>query len=561
MRHKTVDQMSKDELVQLARYDSIVRNNGFDPETERNMSMQDAMDLPSAAIMIPRVLTQFVQEGVEPMLVGTSLLQRIEYQPGMQTVFPAIDTLSAREVGDGMALPVFNIHMAGGQSMGLTVKRHGLALRVNNRFVEQSTWPWMQYWMRLAGYALARHKEERIFGFINSLGAVAFDNAVAARKSNADSAGYKQPVLGHTTGRNLKGQYNGSTTMDDIFDMYAMILLQGYIPDTILMHPMSFLMWVKDPVMREFALAAGGGSFFGQFTGQVGKAYQGQYNWNGLGQGLGQTGQYSNGQLVGGQQATVEGLPQKQTTAPVIPGYMGIPFRIVVSPFVYFNPENKTTTFTMFDSKSLGCLIVDKDPHVISWDEPQYSIHNVGIEEAYGFAVVNEGQGIAVAKNVRVRSNEFVLPARAMFDIASSSTFEGEMFAAMAKASATTRPMSTRGKHLELRLPQRSEGRRLRPSVPFSFFVEGYRTYAERHCYVEIDRAAKLHRAVGLSEPGEGPPVSVRRILPLPPAAPFSRRTGARQPACDSPRPFGWALAGCDRAGGDPDPEFRLEPG
>ena len=30
-----------------------------------------------------------------------------------------------------------------------------------------------------------------------------------------------------------------------------------------------------------------------------------------------------------------------------------------------------------------------------SWDEPQYSIHNLGIEESYGFGVLNEGQAIA----------------------------------------------------------------------------------------------------------------------------------------------------------------------
>ena len=44
--------------------------------------------------------------------------------------------------------------------------------------------------------------------------------------------------------------------------MYAQIVMQGYIPDTMLVHPMTWLMWVKDPVLREFAIQAGGGSFF-----------------------------------------------------------------------------------------------------------------------------------------------------------------------------------------------------------------------------------------------------------------------------------------------------------
>src|SRR5271156_6749564 len=55
-------------------------------------------------------------------------------------------------------------------------------------------------------------------------------------------------------------------------------------------------------------------------------------------------------------------------------------------------------------------LIVDEKPHVKSWDEPQYSIQNLGIEESYGFGVLNEGQAIAVAKNVKVRQNEMSTP-------------------------------------------------------------------------------------------------------------------------------------------------------
>ena len=51
-----------------------------------------------------------------------------------------------------------------------------------------------------------------------------------------------------------------------------------------------------------------------------------------------------------------------------------------------------------------------RSPHVKSWDEPQYSIQNLGIEETYGFGVLNEGQAIAVAKNVKVRQNEESTP-------------------------------------------------------------------------------------------------------------------------------------------------------
>jgi len=410
--------LTEDELnTQISRFDSIFRYNGYDPETKKSVQMSDAMDLPSAAFLIPRVLTTFMQEGLEPMLVGSSLLQRIQYVPGMQTVFPAIDVLTAREVGDGMSLPIFNINVGGGQTFGVHVSRHGLALRISERFIQASTYPWIQYWMRLAGNALARHKEEYIFSYVSAIGTSVFNNSATARAS----ASTMQPIKGVTTGRNLKGTYNGSITMDDIFDLYAQILSQGFIPDTMLVHPMTWLMWVKDPVLREFAIQAGGGSFFAQYTGNAAAQANAFFNFKGLGAGVGQTGQYTAGVLGAGQTSTAQGLPQNQTSGPVLSNYLGLPFRILVSPFVRFDPITRVSDLMMFNSSNLGALIVDEDPHVNSWNEPQYNIRNMGIEETYGLAMLNEGQAVATALNISAKPNEVVLPARSFLDISATS--------------------------------------------------------------------------------------------------------------------------------------------
>ena len=111
-------------------------------------------------------------------------------------------------------------------------------------------------------------------------------------------------------------------------------------------------------------------------------------------------------------------------SAPVLPNYLGLPFRILVSPFVNFDPENKLTDIMMFESGKLGALIVNEDPHVKSWEDGQYSIQNMAIEEEYGFGILHEAQAIGVAKNIKIRPNEFVMPARTVFNLSeSSSTF------------------------------------------------------------------------------------------------------------------------------------------
>jgi hypothetical protein len=82
-----------------------------------------------------------------------------------------------------------------------------------------------------------------------------------------------------------------------------------------------------------------------------------------------------------------------------------------------FDVATKTTDIIMFNSRNLGALIVDERPHVKSWDEPQYSIQNLGIEESYGFGVLNEGQAIAVAKKIKIRQNEMSTPGALIISI------------------------------------------------------------------------------------------------------------------------------------------------
>ena len=118
-------------------------------------------------------------------------------------------------------------------------------------------------------------------------------------------------------------------------------------------------------------------------------------------------------------------------SAPQLPNYLGLPFRILVSPFVNFDPENRVTDIMMFNSRNLGALIVDEDPHVKSWEDGQYNIMNMSIEETYGFGILNEGQAIAVAKNVKIRPNEFVMPAR----MTACSTYQVSSSCGQANAS------------------------------------------------------------------------------------------------------------------------------
>jgi hypothetical protein len=49
-------------------------------------------------------------------------------------------------------------------------------------------------------------------------------------------------------------------------------------------------------------------------------------------------------------------------------------------------------------SKNLGALIVREDRHVHRWEDGQYNMNHMSIEETYGFGILNEGQAIAIAR-------------------------------------------------------------------------------------------------------------------------------------------------------------------
>ena len=88
-------------------------------------------------------------------------------------------------------------------------------------------------------------------------------------------------------------------------------------------------------------------------------------------------------------QIGTKGNYNQMNSAPQLPSYLGLPFKILVSPFVNFNPETRTTDILMFNSRNLGALIVAEDPHVKTRSrhpaEPQTPRAYAGLE-AEGFA-------------------------------------------------------------------------------------------------------------------------------------------------------------------------------
>lgn len=370
------------------------------------INMEDAVALPNASIVIPHVMTQFVKEGIEPMLIGTRLLTRVQFQPGLQIQFPAIGSLYAEDVAPGQSLPEFAPDMGGHVTNEIKVGKSGLALKIFDEVVRFSQYNLVAFWLRLAGQALARHKEKKIFNFISAIGTTAFDNSSLANRANSVTGRY-------TSGRNQDGSLNGAMTMDDVFEMYTLGLQQGFIMDTILVHPLTWLMWLRDPVLRTFQLQYGGGAWWNMWQGDP-KNRNDLAAFPPLGEGTGQHVNPPSDAADAPTATAIEEWDQRLTSKPNPPSYLGLSFNIIPSPFVNFNVTNNTADVIMFNSQNLGALIVDEDPRVLEWTQPDLGLRKMQIAERYGLAILNEGQGIVVGRSIKVTRNyvadESVMP-------------------------------------------------------------------------------------------------------------------------------------------------------
>ena len=386
-------------------------NNGRLPSDPKiRVSIKDAISTPNALMWLPKVIQQIVREAVEPLLVGTRLLQRVEYHAGQTITFPAVGALEAADIAEGQAYPEKQLSM-GGATVTATIGKSGVMVKITQEMIRWSQYDVINMHIRQGGRALARHKEKKIFNHIRSLGVTCFDNL---NPTNS--------IFGPTHGRALDGSANGSVVADDLFDVYGHIMTQGFMPDTILVHPLTWSMFMKDPVLRSIALAGGMAPWFGSYTGNVAsRAPWDNASQGGLGPSSGQS--IAPGENAGGQKATpIEGYSQTMTSAPSLPRYFPFPLRVIVSPFVPFDPATKLTDIYMFDSAELGVLIVDEDVRIDEWNDPAVDIHRIKMYERYAIGILNEGLAIGLLKNVKVVPNEVVSVAQPSISVSGSLT-------------------------------------------------------------------------------------------------------------------------------------------
>ena len=379
--------------ISFQDYANVWRTGSYtDPETKKvfDVPMEDALSSPNSTQFFPVTIETMVREAIEPLLIGSTLLQRINYKPGMQISFPSIGAMVADDVNEAGEYPEFSLNFGPGAQI-ITIGKSGLAIKFTDEMKRYSQYDMLGIYLRAMGRALARHKESKIFSMFSKMGVVTHDNVTP-----------NNSVFGKTRGMNAAGAANGSLTMDDIYQAYGQVLMNGFTPNAMLMHPLTYTMFLTDPVLRALALYHGGGTWFNGWTGNG----QTEYPWS----------RGAMGSLGPG--------PQKETSLSnpaelivnakaKLPSYLGLPLTVIISPFIPYNHSTKLTDIYLVDTNQVGAIIVDEEPTMEDIPDRYREITKIKIRERYAVAPFNDGNAVACLKNISVKPNELILPVNA----------------------------------------------------------------------------------------------------------------------------------------------------
>jgi len=399
--------------------DRVLFSNVYDAFTNRGLmtdangdseffELKDLITTQDLTRFIPQTVETIVREAIEPNLfIVDKLFQEINIPRGSRIQIGAIGAMEAGRVGQGGEYPERFVDLDGGDMVALTTDKHGLKISLTEEVLNENLFDVVGIWLRAAGRALARHKERAAAKLINEMGYDVFDNA-------APSNSY----IGATTGRNIAGIPNGSMTVNDIFELYTYLMHRGFNPDTLMMHPLAWKTFMCDTEMREVVLA---GSTVNSYKNPNGSSAEGWGTGHGgLGLRTKATGQGKTaGDVTKGAYAWTQTLNPLGATFNIAPSYLPTPLEVLVTQYVNFDygtrstgsvTGNETTkgsssTIVMVDSSNCGLIGQSMPVTMDRWTDPERDIENIKLKEMWGLALLEQGKGIAVARNISTDRN------------------------------------------------------------------------------------------------------------------------------------------------------------
>lgn len=358
-----------------------------------HMTVKDALNLPNSSSIVRRAIEEVVLKPIQPNLIGARLVTTTFVQNPSRTIsirsLGAVDTIDFFVPEEG-EYPEISASMGQGSMLEIRFSKYGCKFKISDELIEYSNWDMITHQIQEVVNALARFRDKKIMEMLFNRGMIVFDN------DNPNAS-----LVGRSGGRNITGAGNGSLTQEDLIDMYAAVVANGYTPNVILCHPLHWAMFAKDPILRESGIIKGNmGEWLSSVFNPV-NPYQGLPNVPGL-----------RGDLT-----SQEAVELDRTSKPTIPSYSPLSgLTVLTSPLVPFDPVKRTADVLMIDTNNSGILAVSELLNMDEWEEKRNDLKVIKFREKWGLEVKDNGRAIAVAKNISLEPNEMFVNPQIVMD-------------------------------------------------------------------------------------------------------------------------------------------------
>lgn len=342
---KNKSKQEKKEIVEhIKKYTSLMKEGSLREFglTESPMSIKEALTSRDASILMPKIMEGVLEESAEPVYLASKFFKKVQMETGNRMIFPAIGSLRAQIVGETQEFPTDTLDiMLKERATEVDVTKKGLLVPISEEMIEDSQWSVVGMHIQAAGRALARLKEELLFKAMSKHGHAVFDN----RKRN------KYPEAG-TTGRNEHGEFNDTLSVEDLFDLIIAIMANNYIPTDVLIHPLTWSVFLKNGLVNVFDKPALG----------------------------------TDGSIQIDKNAANGRIP--------------FALNLMVSPFIPFDQVNKKFDMYVVDRDNVGVIVEKTKMTTEDFTDPYRDIRNLKFKERYGIGILDQGKAVATARGV-----------------------------------------------------------------------------------------------------------------------------------------------------------------
>ena len=336
--------------------------------SDKHFSIKETIMTTDVVDLVPRIIESKMIEAEDTQSVISPFFTKVQAGNTNGTVVvPIIGELQAHEVAEGGAYndEAVEINTLEYNSIEVRPKKIGLKVTLSEEVIMDSYWDIMEANLSRIGGAMARYKDEWCAREFSEHGHIVFDNALAAQ--NPDAA---------TTGLGEDSLPNNTLSVEDFMSMCLALMANDKTPTDVIMHPLCWLVFARNAMV-------GQGLTFGAM---------GAMNVNPFGttQGTGGFAGLSNN--MGPQQFVLNESQARFN--------LSMPINVILSPRVKFDKANKTFDMYVIDRNNIGAIVQREDLSVEKWTNPEIDVRIIKAKERYGIGIMDNGKGIAVAKNI-----------------------------------------------------------------------------------------------------------------------------------------------------------------